>query len=313
MSSSTVVANLNADYAGYSGYTLSLNSVSLPSSASNSYNTVWCKFATITFNASAWCNAAGYIFFSGGEYSDYKGILEYHFRSGQTASELSIAQLTWIVKSHDYASVIAVKTANNIYDFYTNNCSTWSTPRIYHFSAYNDRFKWNVGSWSTTKPTAACTASDIGRVYYSTNAGNAGYASSAGSVAWAKVTGKSIGLVIVSKNSSISSAYSSINFAGCLTASASRSGGTITITVTSNSSKSVRIACSVSSVYPAKSYEFGWAHFTSSPSTSISANSSATFNISFGYIHCQGSGAAGDYVQRGSGGYTFSCIAYYED
>ena len=170
---STITQVSNADYAGYSGYTLSLNSVNLPSSASNSYNTVWCKFATITFNASAWCNAAGYIFFSGGEGSDYKGILEYHFRAGQTASELSIAQLSWIVKSHDYASVIAVKTANNVYDFYTNNCSSWSTPRIYHFSAYNDRFKWNVGSWSTTKPTAAYTASDIGRVYYSTNAGNA--------------------------------------------------------------------------------------------------------------------------------------------
>ena len=98
-----------------------------------------------------------------------------------------------------------------------------------------------------------------------------------------------------------------------MTASASGSGGTRSITIKNNSSKLVKIACSVSSVYPANSYEFGWAHFTSSPSTSISANSSATFNISFGYIHCQGNWAAKDYVQRGSGGYTFSCIAYYED
>ena len=169
----TITQVSNADYAGYSGYTLSLNSVSLPSSTSNSANTVWCKFATITFNTSAWCNAAGYFFFSGGESSDYKGILEYHFRASNTATEISVGELSWITKSHEHASVIAVKSGNNVYDFYTNNCSTWSTPRIYHFSAYNDRFKWNVGSWTTTKPTAAYTASDVGRVYYSTNAGNA--------------------------------------------------------------------------------------------------------------------------------------------
>ena len=169
----TITQVSNADYAGYSGYTLSLNSVSLPSSTSNSANTVWCKFATITFNTSAWCNAAGYFFFSGGESADYKGILEYHFRASNTATEIGLGQLSWITKSHEHTSVIAVKSGNNVYDFYTNNCSTWSTPRIYHFSAYNDRFKWNVGSWTTTKPTAVYTASDIGRVYYASSAGNA--------------------------------------------------------------------------------------------------------------------------------------------
>jgi hypothetical protein len=218
-----------ANYAGYSGYTLSLDNVGLPSSTSNSANTVWCKFATITFNVSAWCNTAGYLFFSGGESSDYKGILEYHFRAGQTASDLGIAQLSWITKSHDYATVIAVKTANNVYDFYTNNCSTWSTPRIYHFSAYSDRFKWNVGSWSTTKPTAALTASDTGRVYYATNAGNADtvdsqhftYSNSSNSPTYLWAT-NSNGSSFLAARGSIS-----VNYANSAGSAATLSGGSI--------------------------------------------------------------------------------------
>jgi hypothetical protein len=34
------------------------------------------------------------------------------------------------------------------------------------------RFTWNVGSWTTTKPTAAYTASDTGRVNYANSAGS---------------------------------------------------------------------------------------------------------------------------------------------
>jgi hypothetical protein len=169
-------SNITVPYASasdYSNYTKSLNSVGLPSSTSNAANTVWCKFATLTFNASAWCNASGYFFFSGGESTDHNGILAYHFRASSTATAISMAELTWLTKRSSNQTVIAVKTADNVYDLYVNNLSTWCTPRIYHFSAFNDRFKWNVGSWSTTKPTASYTSTDVGRVYYATNAGNA--------------------------------------------------------------------------------------------------------------------------------------------
>ncbi len=176
-----------ATSAGYSGYALSLNSITLPTSSSNSANTVWCKFATITFNMSAWRNAAGYFLFSGEEYVDYRGILEYHFRASSSATVISLGELSWLTKSHDYASVIAVKVADNVYDLYVNNCTTYSSTRIYHFSANNSSFKWNVGSWTATKPTAAITASDVGRVYYATNAGSA---DTAGSVDWSGVTNR---------------------------------------------------------------------------------------------------------------------------
>ena len=110
-----------------------------------------------------------------------------------------MAQLSWITKSHDYASVIAVKSADNIYDLYINNCSTYSSPRIYHFSSSSNKFKWNVGSWTTTKPTAAYTASDVGRVYYATNAGNADTATTAVSAGSAtKATQDGNGKVIAS-------------------------------------------------------------------------------------------------------------------
>lgn len=165
--------DLTVNYASYAGYTKTLENAGLPSSTSNAGNTVWCKFATLTFNASAWCNASGYFIFSGGEATDYRGILSYHFRASSTATAISQAELSWLTKSSPNATVIAVKTADNIYDLYVNNLSTWCTPRIYHFSAFHDRFKWNVGSWTTTKPTAAYTSSDVGRVYYATNAGNA--------------------------------------------------------------------------------------------------------------------------------------------
>ena len=194
-----------ANKAGYSEYTLSLNSTVLPSSRPNADNTVWCKFATITFNTSAWCNASGYIFFSEEEGKDYKGILEYHFRAGSTATEFGLAQLSWIIKSHDYSSVIAVKSGDNIYDLYINNCSVYSSPRIYHFGASSSKFKWNVGSWTTTKPTAAYTASDVGRVYYATNAGNAYTATT--SVSAGSATNDSSGNNIVNTYARIDKVY----------------------------------------------------------------------------------------------------------
>ena len=191
-----------ANKAGYSEYTLSLNSTVLPSSRPNADNTVWCKFATITFNTSAWCSASGYIFFSEEEGKDYKGILEYHFRAGSTATEFGLAQLSWIIKSHDYSSVIAVKSGDNIYDLYINNCSVYSSPRIYHFGASSSKFKWNVGSWTTTKPTAAYTASDVGRVYYATNAGNAASAGTATTAGDANtIGGISISKLVYGSNS----------------------------------------------------------------------------------------------------------------
>ena len=177
-----------------------------------------------------------------------------------------------------------------------------TTSRLYSNGLYHTSY--GSSAYALTSDGGAVKIADM----------SVNYANSAGSGAWAKVTGKSIGLVIISKNNATNNAYSSLNYTGCLTASVSGTGAsTRTITVTNTFSKTVTIVCAVSPVYPTISYEFGWAHFTSNPPTNISANSSATFSVSFGYIHCQGNWAAKDYVQRGSGGYTFSCIAYYED
>ena len=40
-------------------------------------------------------------------------------------------------------------------------------------SAFSNRFTWSIGNWTTTKPTAAYTSSDIGIVNYANSAGNA--------------------------------------------------------------------------------------------------------------------------------------------
>ena len=40
-------------------------------------------------------------------------------------------------------------------------------------SAFSSRFTWSIGNWTTTKPTAAYTSSDIGIVNYANSAGNA--------------------------------------------------------------------------------------------------------------------------------------------
>ena len=142
----------------------------LPSSVGNGSNTVWCKFARISFNAAAWCNAAGYFFFSGAESTDHAGILSYHFRSGSTSTAISIAILEWLIKNRDTATVIAEKVSDNVYDLYINNYSSYTCPIIHHMTVYPDRFTWNVGSWSTTKPTASYTSFDSGRVSYATTA-----------------------------------------------------------------------------------------------------------------------------------------------
>lgn len=194
------IGSQSVNYATSAGYALSLDSISLPGSTTNAANTVWCKFATITFNEFAYCNVSGYIFFSEGEGFGYKGILEYHFRADQIATALNLAQLSWLVKSHSYMSVIAVKVAGNVYDFYINNCSTWNTPKIYHFSAFNNGFKWNVGSWTTTKPTAAVTSSDVGRVNYATNASTASKWSAARKIT---LTGSVTGEISVDGSSNV--------------------------------------------------------------------------------------------------------------
>lgn len=164
-------SSLSVKHASTSDYTnqaKSLEYKSLPSSTSNATNTVWCKFARITYNTSAWCNAAGYFIFSGGESTDHAGILSYHFRAGSTATTNSIAILEWLVKNRDTATVIAEKVDDNIYDLYINNYSSYTCPIIYHMTAQPDRFAWNVGSWTSTKPTAAYTSKDSGRVNYAT-------------------------------------------------------------------------------------------------------------------------------------------------
>ena len=56
---------------------------------------------------------------------NYNLILVYHFRSGNTATTLSIANLYWLVKSYSNATVTAVKVADNVYDLYTNNSGTY--------------------------------------------------------------------------------------------------------------------------------------------------------------------------------------------
>lgn len=157
----------------YASFTKTLDKVFLPSSTSNAANTAWCKFARITFNNSAWSAASGYLFFGGCENPDNRAILVYHFRSGNTATTLSTANLYWLVKSYSNATVIAVKAADNVYDLYTNNAGTYMSPCIYHMSAFSNKFTWSVGNWTTTKPTAAYTSSDIGIVNYANSAGNA--------------------------------------------------------------------------------------------------------------------------------------------
>lgn len=164
-------SSLSVKHASTSDYTnqaKSLEYKGLPSSTSNATNTVWCKFARITYNASAWCNAAGYFIFSGGESTDHAGILSYHFRAGSTATTNSIAVLEWLVKNRDTATVIAEKVDDNVYDLYINNYSTYTCPIVYHMTAQPDRFAWSVGSWTTTKPTAAYTSKDSGIVNYAT-------------------------------------------------------------------------------------------------------------------------------------------------
>lgn len=164
-------SSLSVKHASTSDYTnqaKSLEYKGLPSSTSNATNTVWCKFARITYNTSAWCNAAGYFIFSGRESTDHAGILSYHFRAGSTATTNSIAVLEWLVKNRDTATVIAEKVDDNVYDLYINNYSSYTCPIIYHMTAQPDRFAWNVGSWTTTKPTAAFTSRDSGRVNYAT-------------------------------------------------------------------------------------------------------------------------------------------------
>lgn len=157
----------------YASFTKTLDKVSLPSSTSNAANTAWCKFARITFNNSAWSVASGYLFFGGSENPDNRAILVYHFRSGNTATTLSTANLYWLIKSYSNATVIAVKVADNVYDLYINNSGTYMSPCIYHMSAFSSRFTWSIGNWTTTKPTAAYTSSDIGRVNYANSTGNA--------------------------------------------------------------------------------------------------------------------------------------------
>lgn len=157
----------------YASFTKTLDKVFLPSSTSNAANTAWCKFARITFNNSAWSVASGYIFFGGCENPDNRAILVYHFRSGNTATTLSTANLYWLIKSYSNATVIAVKAADNVYDLYTNNSGTYMSPCIYHMSAFSNRFTWSIGNWTTTKPTAAYTSRDIGIVNYANSAGNA--------------------------------------------------------------------------------------------------------------------------------------------
>ena len=157
----------------YASFTKTLDKVFLPSSTSNAANTAWCKFARITFNNSAWSTVSGYLFFGGCENPDNRAILVYHFRSGNTATTLSAANLYWLVKSYSNAIVIAVKVADNVYDLYTNNSGTYQSPCIYHMSAFSNKFTWSVGNWTTTKPTAAYTSSDIGIVNYANSASNA--------------------------------------------------------------------------------------------------------------------------------------------
>lgn len=154
----------------YASFTKRLDNVGLPSCTSNEANTVWCKFARVAVNDAAWSNASGYLFFGGGESPDNRGILLYHFRAGSNTTTLSSAELRWLVKSYDNATVIAVKVEDNVYDLYTNNAGTYMRPRIYHMSAFSSRFAWSIGNWTTTKPTAAYTSSDVGRVQYAKSA-----------------------------------------------------------------------------------------------------------------------------------------------
>lgn len=162
----TIPSSLPAN-GGVSDTTKSLDYKMLPSTITYGANTAWCKFATITFNTRAWEPSSGYLFFSGWENSDFYGILSYQFRSGATPTALSVSKLEWLVRNNTTIEVIAVKTGDNVYDFYVNNLGTYKSPVVYHMSHVSTKFTWAVGSWTTTKPTAAVTAEDTGHVYHS--------------------------------------------------------------------------------------------------------------------------------------------------
>ena len=155
---------------GVSTKTKTLDYKILNSSTSNAANTVWHRFARLTFNTSAWCNASGYLFFGGGEATDHTGILSYHCRSGSSATALNVFILEWVVNNKDTATVIAEKVGDNVYDLYVNNYATYTCPIIYHMSYDASKFEWQSGSWSTTKPTAAYTSTITSRVNYANSA-----------------------------------------------------------------------------------------------------------------------------------------------
>jgi hypothetical protein len=98
--------------------------------------------------------------------------LHYHFRANDDKEELGGAVLRWLINNSSSIQVIATKTANNIYDLYVNNFGTWYTPCI-HNMLTEGSFKWNVGTWTSTKPTASVTSTEVGRVNFAASTANA--------------------------------------------------------------------------------------------------------------------------------------------
>lgn len=166
-------ADLTIPYATNAGSANTLNKKQLPGTTTNDAGTVWCKFATLTFNTGSYAPVSGYLFFSAREsVSSYIGILYYHFRANNNKEELGGAVLRWLINNSSSIQVIATKTANNIYDLYVNNFGPWDTPCI-HNMLTEGSFEWNVGTWTSTKPTVSVTSTEVGRVNFAASTANA--------------------------------------------------------------------------------------------------------------------------------------------
>lgn len=133
--------------------------VKLPSSSNSNVNK-WIKFATITL-PNAYSQASGTWVFSPVEAPSVGGILKWFMRNGNTNATTSI-KLTWLTADNSgYAgNVVAIKTANGVFDFYYKNNIMYDTMRIIDICPQDITPTYAAGSWVASLPaTPAATSS----------------------------------------------------------------------------------------------------------------------------------------------------------
>lgn len=164
------------------------NDITIPyaTSASKLYQTValrssgpsgkekWYKFATLTFNTSAWLPFDHYLFFGSAEGSSNcpNGILRISGRAGNPSTTLVEMTLYWIVLNNTWyiSKVKTVKTGDNVYDLYIQSKENYLSMVIYQMNLNNDstlQFYTN-NSWGNLPSNAVHTSVLGGTIKYST-------------------------------------------------------------------------------------------------------------------------------------------------